>query len=200
MTFSTILIILLIAFAFILLAFIKRIKKFTHENSLNADKSLREYSIHIELNPNDANAYIERGNIKRRTGDFIGAIEDFNKALKIFPGDAVTYYSRGIARSNFNDFKGAAEDFTKAIELGLNDTRIYYQRGFAKEKDRNFRGAIEDYNIYLSSNPRDAEAYYNRGNSKLQLGNMSDGYYDLKKAGDLGFAGAGELMLKYKIS
>ena len=55
--------------------------------------------------PEKANAessafYINRGNEKYQSGDYYGAISDYNKAIEINPRDADAYYNRGIAKDN----------------------------------------------------------------------------------------------------
>ncbi|NJM72667.1 MAG: protein kinase [Scytonema sp. RU_4_4] len=80
------------------------------------------------LNPNDANAYYNRGNDHYSSGDNKAAIEDYNQAIRLNPNFATAYYNRGLARYNLGDNKAAIEDYQKAAELyqqqGNND---YYQ-------------------------------------------------------------------------
>ena len=88
---------------------------------------------YIELNPDDANGYYVRGNAKKNTRNYKGAITDYTKAIEFEPNGADAYYNR--AETNFqlydrNNSKKekinlkniliinqGLEDFTKAIEL-----------------------------------------------------------------------------------
>ena len=43
---------------------------------------LQDLNKAIELNPNNANAYINRGNAKKKLQDYKGAIADYTKAIE----------------------------------------------------------------------------------------------------------------------
>ena len=77
--------------------------------------------IKIEINPQYYDAYINRGVMKRKSGDAYGAISDYNKALKINSQDSDLYYNRGNAKNQIGDMKGACFDWSKASELGDED-------------------------------------------------------------------------------
>ena len=53
----------------------------------------------IELDAEDANAYIGRGSAKGFKGDLDGAIADYNRAIALDPKDANAYYGRGNSAS-----------------------------------------------------------------------------------------------------
>jgi tetratricopeptide (TPR) repeat protein len=44
---------------------------------------MADYNQAIQLNPNNARAYRNRGNAKRNKGDLDGAIADFNRAIEL---------------------------------------------------------------------------------------------------------------------
>ena len=78
-----------------------------------------DLSTAIELNPEFAEAYFQRGFAKEHMNDGEGAIADFTKVIEIQPDQAFAYYCRGTSRfSNFGDKEGARADFVRAIELG----------------------------------------------------------------------------------
>ena len=52
----------------------------------------------IELNPNYAKAYYNRGIAKFDLQDYKGAIADYTKAIELNPNYAKAYYNRGIAK------------------------------------------------------------------------------------------------------
>ena len=64
--------------------------------------------------------------------DYIGAIQDYNKAIEINPKYADAYDNRGVAKDNLKDYKGAIQDYSKAIELDPKYAVTYYNRGVAK--------------------------------------------------------------------
>ncbi|NIP31627.1 MAG: tetratricopeptide repeat protein [Candidatus Dadabacteria bacterium] len=79
-----------------------------------------------------AEDYYNSGLQKGESGDWSGAIENFNKAIELAPNDADAYYNRGNAKGALGNYKGAIEDFNKAIELAPNNADVYSNRGLAK--------------------------------------------------------------------
>ncbi len=71
----------------------------------------------IRLNPNDAEAYNNRGAVRLQQGDIEGAIADYNEAIRLNPSYADAYYNLAKARSDQGDIQGAINDFQKASEL-----------------------------------------------------------------------------------
>ena len=49
---------------------------------------MEDYDKAIELDPNDAEAYNNRGNSYRDLGQYQRAIEDYDKAIELDPNDA----------------------------------------------------------------------------------------------------------------
>ncbi|MEB3309318.1 MAG: tetratricopeptide repeat protein [Snowella sp.] len=64
-----------------------------------------------------ASFYNDRGYQKYNDKDYIGAIADFNQALKLDPGLADSYYNRGLANQALGYDKLAEQDLYKAISL-----------------------------------------------------------------------------------
>jgi len=131
---------------------------------------------------NEAEKYFYSGVEKADSGDYQGAIKDFNKAIELNPKDAEAYYNRGVTNVKLGDYREAIEDFNKAIELNPKDAEAYYNRGVAKAKLDDYREAIEDFNKAIELNPKDAEAYYNRGVAKAKLDDYRGEIGDFNKA------------------
>ena len=65
----------------------------------------------------NAEELLSRGVDKVETGNYQGAIEDFNLALKTNPQLIEAYCNRGIARAGLGDYKSAIADFSQALRL-----------------------------------------------------------------------------------
>lgn len=147
-------------------------------------------------NIKDADVYYNRGVAKTNQQDYIGAIEDYNQAIKIDPKSADIFVNRGYAKAKLQDFTGAIQDSTKAIELNPKDVFAYDNRGFFKANLQDYAGAIEDYNQAIKINPKYAMAYHNRGVAKYFLNDKVGALKDLRNAGELGDATAYEAIKK----
>ena len=135
--------------------------------------AIKDYDATIRIAPDFADAYISRGEARRRLGDLEGAIEDYDTAIRLGDNYAYVYFSRGIAKANLGDKKGAIKDYDKAIGLDSAYTDALLKRANAKYSLKDYRGAIKDYDAVIRSKPRDtvlALIYVKRGSAMSELG------------------------------
>ena len=125
------------------------------------EMAIEVYSHAIELNPNNADAYSNRGATYRKKGDFDRAIDDYNTVIQLKPDYAQAYFNRGTAYGRKGDFDRAIEDFNKAIQLKPDYAAAYSNRGIAYGHESNFDRAIEDFNKAIQLKPDYAAAYNN---------------------------------------
>ena len=85
------------------------------------ERGLSKYSKAIELNPNDSDAYVNRGISKYVLQDYQGAIADYSKAIELNPNLSEAYNNRGISKYMLNQKNSACLDWSKAGELGAED-------------------------------------------------------------------------------
>lgn len=74
----------------------------------------------INLSPQSAHLYYNRGCIYAYSGDYKNAIADFTKAIKLSPNMAEAYFNRGICLVNTQNKSAAMQDFSHAGERGLS--------------------------------------------------------------------------------
>ena len=120
---------------------IKRQKKGDHYGAIS------DYTKAIEINPNDAKAFYNRGNSKDEIQDYEGAISDFRKAIEINPQYVAAYNNIAFVkrRRTINDNYGAIFYATKAIEIDPNYSYAYLNRGVAKKNIGDTEGACDDW-------------------------------------------------------
>ena len=68
-----------------------------NEPAPDVAKEIEELNKFIQLDPNDAVAYYNRGNAYDELGEYQLAIQDFNKAIQLDPNYALAYHHRGNA-------------------------------------------------------------------------------------------------------
>ena len=146
--------------------------------------AIQDFTKAIELNPNFAASYYNRGWTKQKLTDYYGAVEDYTKSIELNPDYADAYNNRSNARNNLGDHNGALEDGEKAIELSPNEPIYYNSRGNAKSDLGDRYGAIADYTKALELKPK-AEYYNNRGIVKDDLGDRYGAIADYTKAIEL---------------
>jgi tetratricopeptide (TPR) repeat protein len=144
----------------------------------------------------DADTYFNQGLAKRESGDYKGAIADYNQAIQIKPDFAEAYKNRGSAKDDLGDYQGAIADYNQAIQLKPDYVEAYICRelvkyslagdydirGLFKSKSEDYQGAITDYNQAIKIKPDYADAYYGRGNAKSNLGDKQGAITDFNQA------------------
>ena len=111
--------------------------------------AIDDYSKTIELDPENPEIYIKRGDVKlhRKVCDYQGAIDDYSKALELTnyetdkaeilalrskahqmlseiknPKDPQTFIYRAERKIFLKDYQGAIDDYSKALELTTHET------------------------------------------------------------------------------
>ena len=89
---------------------------------LDYDRAIADFTQAIRLNPNNAIAYYNRGNVynidKR---DYDRAIADYTQVIRLDPNNARAYNNRGNAYYNKRDINRAIADFEAALRIEPNN-------------------------------------------------------------------------------
>ena len=140
-------------------------------------------SFHEKVNAELIDTYVNRGVKKAEQGDYLGAIDEYNKAIKENQNNSGAYYNRANAKTELNDYTGAIIDYTKAINLNPRWSPLAYSgRANAKADQGDYKGAINDFNKSIELYSKDAETFYNRGNVKFEIKDYQGAIDDYTKA------------------
>lgn len=140
------------------------------------EKALKYYSKSLELTPSLTNIYFYRGFCKKMTGDYEGAINDFNRSIMVDNDNkAESFHQRGKIKKNIDgDKKSALSDFNKAIELNPMEADYYSSKASVLEGQE----SIELYNKAIQINPTNAIYYFSRALKKSEtkdfIGSVDD--------------------------
>ncbi|RKU38795.1 hypothetical protein C6496_04635 [Candidatus Poribacteria bacterium] len=149
------------------------------------EEALKAYSRAIELTPNNANAYNNRGVVRGKRSEYDLAITDFDTALELKPDYAEVYSNRGIAYIKKGELNRAVQDYIKAIELKPDHAEAYNNRGNAYIAKGECDLAIKDCNKAIQLKTDYAEAYYNRGTAYSKKNEIDLAIKDFRKAIEL---------------
>lgn len=149
-----------------------------------AKMALDKYDKAIELVPNYVGAYINRGDLKFRNGDKIGAIRDFDKSIELNPEYIDAYLFRGYVNSK-SDANSALLDYNRAIEIDPEYTDAYYYRGNLESDLGDYYKALRDYDKAIELAPDNAKVYFHRGNLRYKIGNKEGALSDYNNAIDI---------------
>jgi len=107
-------------------------------------RAIEDYDRAIELNPNFAEAYNNRGVAYAELNEHERAIEDYEKAIALNPNFAEAYNNRGVAYAELNKYERAIKDYDRAIALNPNDAEAYGNRGIAYSKIQRYEESARD--------------------------------------------------------
>lgn len=129
------------------------------ENFLDA---IGDYSRSLELNPNDAGAFLGRGQVFLECHDFAHALKDLDLALALM--DSVPYADaawkadfeafarngRAAAYAGLGELSRAVEEFDKSIALCPENAWVYFNRAQVYENQGDRENAIADYRLAIA--------------------------------------------------
>jgi tetratricopeptide (TPR) repeat protein len=85
-------------------------------------------SMAINIDPDIPFAWFNRANLKNKTRDYDGAIQDYNRAIELLDTFAEAYFNRGLTYILLDKNAQACQDLSKAGELGLESAYRVIQR------------------------------------------------------------------------
>ena len=97
-------------------------------NKKEYDLADRLFTKAINLKPNSAKAYFNRGICKEKLNSPWGALNDYTQAIQYDGAYMVAYMKRGNLRIELKEYGKASEDFTSIIELDSNSAYGYKKR------------------------------------------------------------------------
>ena len=114
-----------------------------------AEKALEAYDTAIRLQPDYAEVYNNRGNIKNGLGCPDDAVADYDTAIRLNPHFAEAYYNRGTQKVLCEELDAAIVDYTEAIRIKPDYAEVYVNRGIAKVGLNRIDEAESDFQIAL---------------------------------------------------
>ena len=114
----------------------------------------------IEINPNVASYYFNRGIALKDLKQYVAAVASWDKAIALKPDYAEAYSNRGNALQELRYLDGAVASYDRAILLKSDYADAYSNRGIALQDQKNLDAAVASYDRAFDINP---EINYLRG-------------------------------------
>jgi tetratricopeptide (TPR) repeat protein len=145
------------------------------------DPELQKLSAKLQQNPNDANAFYNRGLLYAKNGDISLAVKDFDQAIRLNPNDPEAFNNRCWVRAVSGELELALRDCNEALRLRPNFADALDSRGLVYLKLNLNSKAIADFDSALRLKPNQASSLYGRGVGKLRVG-KAEGNDDIAAA------------------
>jgi tetratricopeptide (TPR) repeat protein len=132
--------------------------------------ALKALGAAIEHDPDNALAYLARGDAHRARGDLDRALADFTDAIRLDPQSPAGFHYRAGVHHDRGDLDRAIADYTAVLRLDPKDAVAHNNRGLAHFDRGDLKAALADYSEALRLDPEYAVAYNNRGLAHARLG------------------------------
>ena len=121
---------------------------------------MQDYEQAIRLNPNNANAYNNRGIIYRIKGEYARAIADYDEAIWLKNGDfPAAYYNRALAYADKGEYELSLRDFDVVMRFNPRNALALYARGLTLLKKGDIEAGKNDISAAKAINPNIAEQF-----------------------------------------
>lgn len=162
--------------------------------------NLAQYDNQIAANPQNADLYFQRAQLKKEYLDFKGAVKDYKTAIKKKSKYAAqAYYALGMLAMYYSSYatigkpviatgySPANKSFTQALKLDTNYADAYFQAAKCKFYLNKYQQSIAYFTKAIALKYELApEAYYYRGLCKANTNDKNGACSDFSKAQSLG--------------
>jgi tetratricopeptide (TPR) repeat protein len=144
------------------------------------EKEIEKYTKILEIDSSIPEVLNNRGLAKSHLKDYLGAIDDYTKAIE---GSYIpAYINRSTAKLKLKDYDGAIKDCDKAIELDSKSSNAYNNRANALLYKGEFEQALNSVEISLCLNPQNAVAIGTMSEIYLKMNRLEDALKTINKA------------------
>ncbi|MDR3577965.1 MAG: tetratricopeptide repeat protein [Anaerolineaceae bacterium] len=148
----------------------------------NYDGAIADETKIIELLPENAEHYFNRGLNYSHIGQHEEAIADITHAIELEPLNPLYYIGRGLSYLETRRYKESIADFTHVIELEPGNALCYFYRGLSYDKTGEHQEAIADKTRAIELDPKNAEYYHSRGVSYFYSKRLDDAIDNMSQA------------------
>lgn len=146
------------------------------------DKAAEEYLyIILHINPNNADAHNNLGNIYFKTGNLIEAIEKFEKALTLNPKLTIAYSNLGNALRAHRNFFGAIECAELSLKINPNFIQAYITKALSYQAMLQFDKALQILEHAFEQFPNNEFILLQYAKILFQVGDDENAYFCFSK-------------------
>ncbi len=110
-------------------------------------QNLASLNASLQQNPQDIEAYVERGLLHAKLDRQLAAIADYTAVIQLDPNHALAYNNRAVAKINLKDYWGAYLDYTQVVRIRPNQAITHNNRAVVRHRMGDCKGAIADLRI-----------------------------------------------------
>jgi tetratricopeptide (TPR) repeat protein len=153
-----------------------------HARRQSPKDAIEDFNRAIQLYPEYAAVYNNRGTVLLGIGAVREAMKDFERALVLAPGYAAAFSNRAGAHMRLGEIDQAVADYTKAIALVPGNPAAFTGRGRAHIAALRPQSAIRDFTRAVALDARFSSAYRGRAEAKMAAEAYDDAIEDFSRA------------------
>lgn len=134
----------------------------------------------LELDPEDAPAWSNRGNVRLALGDAAGAIDDQERAMALDPSNPDPHLNRGTAEEALGRWQAAAADYGWILERDPADASALYNLGNVQGSLGDWQEARRRFQAAAEARPGFAMARSSAALAAFQLGELEEAERELR--------------------
>ena len=127
------------------------------------DDAWRELAVALQLDPDYADAHLNRGFIFSRKKKWEQARAAFDRALLLGSNKADAFFNAGRVRTHLNRIEEAIPFFIRAVKMKSHRVKYHFELGNAYRSQKMIDEALREYRLTLKLEPDHVEAQNNIG-------------------------------------
>jgi tetratricopeptide (TPR) repeat protein len=144
--------------------------------------AIDDFNRAVQLFPEHAATYNNRGNLLLALGLAKEALRDFDRAVLLAPGYSAAFANRAGAYDRLGQTDDALRDYSRAIELMPSSAVPLAGRGRVLLGAGKPHAAIRDFGRAVNADARFSNAYRGRAAAKLRIARYDDAIEDFSRA------------------
>lgn len=144
--------------------------------------ALEAFSRVLELDPDNADARLQRAELLTRTGKIEDALADYTKYLELQPDAWGVRLERARLRIADHQYQDAIDDCDEVLESKPDAPVAHFLRAVARFETKQYRGALADMDAAIKEKPSDPLMHAYRGKVHLELGQSDKAIADFTAA------------------
>lgn len=150
-----------------------------YRDSKQYDLAIADLDEALEIAPDDASIYQDRGLVYDWQGNEEAALADYEKATELDPGNAWNHYARGMALKQLGRLEEALKAFEDALAISPNYVSAIQGHADTNVKLKDWRAARDDFGKLVRLKPYDDYYWEKRGEMNLRSFAPANAAHDL---------------------
>jgi tetratricopeptide (TPR) repeat protein len=146
------------------------------------DYAIDQYTYALQINPDFAEAYNNRGVAHIESGNPYDALLDYQEALNLNPDYHECRLNRAFAYEKIAQYRLALSELEKVMKIYPDSGFLHFYKGIVLTKSRDFTGAQTCFIRSIRQDGENVEVLVNLGTLKLFLGQLDSAELYVQKA------------------